>query len=217
MRVEEGMAGKLRGFLVATTLTLATSAALAATGDGKLGPACGSIPGETLAKDRLGRIFQHDVRYGYALDGCLYRGGRVVRLFPTRRDDGGNCGTLGLARMRRDKAAFVYDSCGGGGGVYYATVKVVDLGSGKVVHRRFSPQDAGSSVSSLVLKPNGSAAWIRDDCPDPPYCWAVVVKADHTRRHRLDIGADIDRHSLSLHGSRITWTKGGVRRTASLE
>jgi hypothetical protein len=197
----------------AAIVVAAPCAALTGTGDARLNRGCDDMAGSTVARNDHARI----VERGYYLLGCLYRDPDVVRLFPTRDDDGGLCGTIGAVRLRREKVAFAYDNCGGAGTVYVAIVKVVDLRSKRVLHRRYSPQDEGSSIESLVLKRDGSAGWIRNDCPDPPTCNNVVLKADHTHRHRLDSGPDIDPHSLVLHGSTMSWTKAGVRRSATLD
>jgi hypothetical protein len=109
----------------------------------------------------------------------------------------------------------------------------VDTGQGSIVVRRLddrrvlhdSPAVTGrlrpesySQVATLVLKPDGSVAWIGTGAS------IVGQHAGVTEVHEigrggsrlLDSGAAIDAQSLRLRGSRLSWRHGGRTRAATL-
>jgi hypothetical protein len=83
-------------------------------------------------------------------------------------------------------------------------VIVRNLWTGKVI-RRVSSQ--GGFVSALVMKPNGSTAWIVDIEGGPDF-YGVVVN-DTTGTHAVANGSTIAPKSLALAGNTVYWTEGG--------
>ncbi len=75
----------------------------------------------------------------------------------------------------------------------------------------------GRVVTDLVLKPNGSVAWIVDRLAfmGSPHTIDVVA-VDSTGRRLLDSGLAVDPTSLTLTGSTLTWRKGGATKSATL-
>ena len=95
----------------------------------------------------------------------------------------------------------------------------LDLRNGKLV-RSASSTDSGlpgntDRLTDLVLKSNGSLAWIVD-IGSSVGSNRQVIAVDSSGRRLLDSGGDIDPESLTLRGSTLTWTKSGVSRSASL-
>jgi hypothetical protein len=76
--------------------------------------------------------------------------------------------------------------------------------------------DGPDVVPDLVVKDNGSVAWIEsaDYSANPP---PQVRKVDRLGNVVLDSGPDIDPLSLTLRGSTLRWKKGGVIQTATLD
>jgi hypothetical protein len=85
-----------------------------------------------------------------------------------------------------------------------------------------SPRSTGR-VTSIVLKSNGSLAWCgharfgESDEIRRHFPTREVVACDSQGERLLDSGPGIDLHSLSLHGSTLTWTNAAETRTALLQ
>jgi hypothetical protein len=82
--------------------------------------------------------------------------------------------------------------------------------------------ESSTFIRGIVLKRNGSVAWIEAapaDAGDQPV-WDVRKWANEEREGSVlvDRGADLDPDSLALSADRtsISWTRGGAPRTASL-
>jgi hypothetical protein len=73
------------------------------------------------------------------------------------------------------------------------------------LHRDDVPQ---GFVAQLVLKPNGSFAYIAND---------TVRKADSAGVGQLDPGPNIEAGSLARAGSIVYWTKNGQPLSARLQ
>jgi hypothetical protein len=84
------------------------------------------------------------------------------------------------------------------------------VGSFDVRHhvKRYLEDVPGGVVSQLVLKPNGSFAYIAGD--------GTVRKADANGIGQLDPGPAIEKGSLALAGSIVYWTKAGAPFSARL-
>ncbi len=67
-------------------------------------------------------------------------------------------------------------------------------------------------VTSLVLAKSGDVAWIGEDL-DHANFEVHALNARHNRA--LDSGADIDPKSLKLRAGSLSWTRNGVRKTAT--
>jgi hypothetical protein len=77
-------------------------------------------------------------------------------------------------------------------------------------------------IEGIVLKPNGSVAWILErqvwDFNNPYNQTYGVWKSDAgDDAELLDSGSDIDPRSLTLNGSTLTWTRAGEPRSATLD
>jgi hypothetical protein len=144
--------------------------------------------------------------------GCLYRGGGPVAEL---LDEGGGI-NLGRGQELDPQLAgryFAYSTYGSAIGDEYDRVVVWDLGRGRVLF-----EVGSNSVFDLVLKRNGSVAWIQ---------YSVVAPADTNRTvfevHEfsvvdrvgdllLDRGDDIASKSLELSDDRaaVLWSAGGA-------
>jgi hypothetical protein len=136
--------------------------------------------------------------------GCLFSRARALLLDEDFDPDS----DLRLFRLAGPYVAYAQDFCpmGCGWNVY-----VVDLRNGE--KRQISLGSEGSSggpATDLVLAPSSSVAWIVDASPNQ------VAAQDASGRRALDSGNTIALSSLELHGSTLTWVKGGVLRSASL-
>ncbi len=174
---------------------------------------CGPARAKTLAADRVARIYSsHGV-----VSGCSAKGARSYRLGSNARFPHQSVGPLALSG---DMAAYVLGTMG------------VDTNSDELIVRRLtdgkeirdillsavSAPRGGfvEGVDSIVVKSNGSVAWIGDGGPLGSHLIREVVKADRHGKRRLDHGNTINARSLRLHGSTLSWKHGGVRRTATL-
>jgi tRNA(Arg) A34 adenosine deaminase TadA len=150
--------------------------------------------------------------------GCSDRTHRRTRL--GRSDTCLRANKVGPVKVAGALAAYGVQSCG------------IDTGSGRVVVRRLSDgkvlrrdtatslalgPEPYSSVGSIVVKADGSVAWIGSAS-------SIVVHLKHAEVHKLEkagdtvleSGAAIKPGSLRLHRSRLTWTDGSHTRSATL-
>jgi hypothetical protein len=106
----------------------------------------------------------------------------------------------------------------------YDQIHVVDLRSGKDKYDVGSPTDSPngeSYVRAIVLKRNGSIAWISSYHDDYPHVllqvWKFEVGGDG-KSHKLDEGGSIRPHSLALsgNGKTVYWRNGAETRSAKL-
>jgi hypothetical protein len=81
-------------------------------------------------------------------------------------------------------------------------VLVRDLRTGRVLHRVAS---MGGFVEDLVVRSDGSVAWIVDEGGKPEE--SKVVSVDKTGTHTLAAGVGIAPMSLALAGSTLYWTQ----------
>lgn len=93
-----------------------------------------------------------------------------------------------------------------------------DLATGRRVHLDQGFENGFGEVAVIVVKDNGSVAWTSEapfesPLPEPASLW--VHDTDGLRR--LDAGAGIDLKSLTLSGSTLAWTSGGVTHTAPID
>jgi hypothetical protein len=99
-------------------------------------------------------------------------------------------------------------------------VVVRDLRDGKLLHKLPTgtveppqPSMIGvGSVTGMVIKSDGSAAWIAAEQKGG----YQVHTVDKTASHLVASGGDIDPSSLALAGSTLYWTQGGKPVSASL-
>ena len=82
----------------------------------------------------------------------------------------------------------------------FGTLSVFDLRS----RRRTQRVDSGGSIGGLVLKPNGSLAYVRGS----------LVRIDSSGTTTLDPGPGIDESSLATDGRRLYWLRDGAPQVA---
>jgi hypothetical protein len=166
---------------------------------------CRSHKAETLLLAPTGRVFR-ELRWiggwtpvAYA---CLYSTNRAVRLGEDV-DDGDPGSTVDLSGFRL-VGRYVAYIANGGAEFAPSSVGVHDLQNGK---KKSYP--TGGRAGGLVLKGDGSVAWIVGPFVGPPEVWA----ADALGVRRLDSG---NVSLLALNGSTVTWVKDGVVHSATL-
>lgn len=100
-------------------------------------------------------------------------------------------------------------------------VLVRNLRTGRVAHNMptgTAPNGSANTgvgkISSMVLKSDGSVAWIAGGEASPVEYQVRVV--DRRGERLLASGADVGTQSLRLKGSRISWTQGGRRFSSPL-
>lgn len=201
-------------------ISLTVLAALAVAGLAA-GPASAKVKkcstgGVTLAAGEQSRVFSKAKAEDDPVYACRYKTGKKVKLGTYR-----NCSdflSVGLFRLAGPYVAFESESCDLVAGK--GSVKLVDLRTGVT---KFSKQAApvplmsdepDYGVQSLVLRPNGSLAWIGryENTSGPPNTNYFV----QTKTATLDSGASIAGGSLAIAGSTLYWLKGGTPFTATL-
>lgn len=115
--------------------------------------------------------------------------------------------------------AFVQNA--GPAGETLSSIRIKDLRDGKTYSGGTacdSPPLSGQNfIYSLQLKDNRSVAWINDQSDNNANKDKIEVCAqDSLGRRQLDAGAGIDRKSLRLDSSTLTWSNAGVLRSAPL-
>ena len=108
--------------------------------------------------------------------------------------------------------------------VDHVDVKAVNLRTGAVrecpVGQQTHPGGAGK-LTDLVLKRNGAVAWINQEreYQGSPGAFSLVgrvVACDSLGQHQLGRSSEVDVHSLSLHGSTLSWSDHGTTEKAEL-
>ncbi len=198
------------GLAAAVALALAlTGAAPVAAHPSKRHRSCHPPHTRTLAATAHARVFtsrrlipETRIRLTY---GCLLSRKRPVRFFRASFPSG--YGPIALAG--RYVAYGAYSDCAAS---FCDPNNVVlqNLKNGKVTFADGPLRVA--DVSDLVLRRNGSLAWIQSSF-DPQGAVQPdmqVVKAERGQPPVvLDAGLDVDRGSLALAGTRLYWTKAG--------
>jgi hypothetical protein len=78
---------------------------------------------------------------------------------------------------------------------------VVDLRSGRALHTA----DTAAPLSALLVKPNGSVAFLLGE---------HLIRLDSTGSAVLDEGPGIDPDSLAASANRLYWMRDGATQTA---
>lgn len=99
-------------------------------------------------------------------------------------------------------------------GNYY--ISSLDTRTGRYAHMvAFRPRPGG--ITDLVVKPNGSIAWIQTDTVNLDANDPVTVRVADTRGVRVPKhGHHVRTASLRLHGSKLSWKKGRKAYTTRL-
>jgi hypothetical protein len=174
--------------------------------------------------------------------GCTVRSKRTFELGidPTESVCGSPAGCEGVTHMVLARETVAYESFSTEPSNIERTEAVVreyvvtrNLSSGHVVHRvptgvalEESAQRKGvGSVVSIVVKPDGSAAWIAQDGGRTAQAekelgrrvtFYDVYEVDASGEHELAFGTEIAPHSLTRTGSIVHWRAAGKTYSAEL-
>lgn len=200
--------------LLASVVAAVVAAVLAASGASAHGAVCGPPKARTLAADSLARVYSQ----GKKVYGCAKGAHSSYALGSASSSMGQDrVGPIALAGV--DVA---FGSTNSGVDVISAEVVVKNLTDGRTLRDRpatagnFGPETA-EHVDSIVVKPDGSVAWIATVNSIISHRGTTEVrKSDRTSRASLDSGRRIKPDSLRLDGSDLTWSDGSVRKTAKL-
>jgi hypothetical protein len=185
-------------------------------------PHCLRQGDDVQAKTHLAVIFDRTVKHGHGsgsytaktMFGCLRAVGRKVQL---GIDDDDLAEYSTHPKLAGKFAGIASVSCDGAGESCSTDVKVWNLETRKRVHRAEAVDDPSKTnlfdVRSLVLKHDGSVAWIAKDGDNDTY---EVHKLDKDGAATLATGSDINGASLRLHGSDLSWKQGGTKKHATL-
>ncbi len=174
-----------------------------------------SKAGSTMAASAGARVYSLPPRDGFEyVYACRRRTGRRVLL--GTRGDCQNQAEVGHVALAGPFVGYSMRTCGiedeGS-----SSIAVRDLRSGKAVRSADAVgppapgvTESGSSVLELVLKPNGSVAWIGAAAHYSPSQSTQVTelrKADAGGETLVDSGGSLS--ALALAGSTLYWTKDG--------
>jgi len=202
--------------LLRIALASVIAVVVAASGASAHGPLCGPSKAHTLASDALARVYSR----GGKVYGCA-KGSHSSYFLgstsPSATRERARVGPIALAGV--DVA---FGRTTSGVDVISAEVVVRNLTDGRVLRDdaatagNFGPETA-QRVDSIVVKPDGSVAWIASVNSIISHRGTTQVrKSDQTRRASLDSGRKIKPNSLRLDGSKLSWSDGLVMKTATL-
>jgi hypothetical protein len=168
----------------------------------------------TLLKTKHVRIFFDRKRDRWY--GCLLATGKRTTLATLKGEIGdGGAFYKDDVRVAGDFVGYATDYCGADG-FCASSVRVRNLAKGtKVTDVLATPNDlseAGADVSDLEVTKRGSVAWIAALDGGPQEVWAAEAGK---KQKQLD-GGLIEKKSLKLAGSELSWLKDGLRQTATL-
>jgi len=101
----------------------------------------------------------------------------------------------------------------------YSYFEVVDLRSEHGLDTAVDPADidGDSELGGLALRRDGALAWTECETPRPQCArgdeFTLYVSPFDGRERRVDAGTGLDPDSVRWRGARLTWTRGGVRRS----
>jgi hypothetical protein len=177
-------------------------------------PACQPQGAHTIAADRQARAFSR----GGVVYACLVRTSKLYRL--GRVDTCIGTDRAGPVVLARELVAYGLERCGIDTG--FTQVIVLRLSDGKRLRAEAAltgplGPESYVTVTALVLKADGAAAWIASGQSLGTHGrLREVNRAERAGRALLDSGLAIDPGSLRLHGSTLTWKRGRTTRSASL-
>ena len=198
---------------ICTALTLALAIAAAAPASGRSTPTCGPPGASTLAANAQARVYS-----SAGVFGCARENPAPVPLGGSTSNCLGSV-LVGRVALAGVTAAYAAERCG------------VDTGSTSVVVRRLSDgrqlasvpagtppgPESYTSVSAIVVRSGGTAAWIAVSRSLGTHRASIEVwRVVHGAAQRLDTGPGVAQHSLRLHGRRLTWRDRGRTRSATL-
>jgi hypothetical protein len=204
---------RLSPLLAVIGLTVAVGASAPALGSS--GHSVCDRPGSrTLASDAQARVFSAQ----QSVYGCSRPAHRITRL-----GSSGNCfedARLSRVALAGATVAYGLQRCGVDTGFSQVVVRRLSdgtqLGSFAATEKSLGPEST-NSVDSLVVRPDGAAAWIGVGSSIIGQGQDTEVRSGHGTEHKLlDSGSQIGPGSLRLHGSRLTWLHGHAGRSATL-
>jgi hypothetical protein len=174
---------------------------------------CSPAGGQTIAQDSEARVYS----VGHNVYGCVLSTGATHKLGMNSFCNDGNA--VDHVALAGTVTAYGIDACGIDTGT--TTVFVRQLVTGEVLHRNAATSrvtvEGYGAIGSIVVKPDGSDAWIglnhsivRSDTV------TEVHKDDHGGSSLLDSGRRVHPGSLTLARSQLSWIDGGSTRHATL-
>jgi DNA-binding beta-propeller fold protein YncE len=154
--------------------------------------------------------------------GCVFGGKRSYRLAPMHTSRLGGPDIVLAGHVVAYELGFSVPDMGvPESGESEDVVYVTDLLTGRTLHRvptgtpsHPNPSEIGiGSPTTIVVKPDGSVAWIVATAEATVY---EVHAVDKAGRRLLASGPDIAPNSLALAGSTLYWTQGGEPISAPL-
>lgn len=177
---------------------------------------CPKVGKFALAADAQAEVYEAEGRYKREMFACAYASGRAHALGPTPYPNSG--GGVEKETLSGSIVAYEefaegekYEKFAGGPTSSYSRVIVLNLRTGRVVHRANS---MGSFVQDMVVKSDGTAAWIANLRVQPEE--NEVVALDKTGTRTLASGPGIAPSSLTLTGSTLYWIESGHTASAIL-
>jgi hypothetical protein len=176
---------------------------------------CGPASAHTLAADSLARVYSQRGK----VYGCAGAGSRSYRLGTSARSFAeGRAGPIALSGVEVAYGLTFY-----GVDTINAEVLVRKLTDGHVQRQHSAINEPVGAeyfetVDDVVVKSDGSVAWIAHATWIGSQGKSVteVDKSDRTDQSLLDSSASIDRQSLLLHGSTLSWMDGSSAHSATL-
>jgi hypothetical protein len=191
---------RLAAFVVGASLALAPTAHSAPA---KGRHPCASPGSTTLARSIDARVFTRSRGDYYRLVGCLLRTGQRRLLFrwydcgcSTGDDPPPDVGLNGryVAVNTWKCEPYFTGRCSG-------RMQVIDLRTGRALHTA----DTGQPLSALLVKANGSVAFLLGE---------RLIRIDSAGTAVLDEGPGIDPGSLAANSNRLYWMRGDAPQSA---
>lgn len=183
--------------------------------------ACGDADSRTLVEGKAARIYAVESEDSPPkVFGCLYGTGRPRRLrLPAEANGYPILREIGDVTLKAPWVAYSWLA------VRYVDfvrtgVVVENLRTGKLSHASSALMEISGrvygpgNVLRMVLKGNGSLAWIAEGESSPRYLQVVSNGLEGFKL--LDEGSEIDPGSLSVEGSTISWVNAGLAHSVIL-
>ena len=175
---------------------------------------CGPRGAHTLASSTGARVYAQ----GGSVYACSRSNGRFYRLGDARQCVAG--ARVGPAAAAGGVVAYAVERCGVDTATASVVVRRVSDGNQLARHAAFAGPPGPESfqaVGSIVVNRRGRAAWITSTHSVVSHHLSVqVIEASGSGARVLASGGTIAPDSLRLHDSRLTWTAGGQRHSATL-
>jgi hypothetical protein len=197
-------------------VTLLIAPAACGSSAGAVAARCGPASAKTLLSDGQARVYTS----GGSIYGCANRGRGTSYLLgqgPQTRPGQDRVGKLALAGVEVG-----YGRSRMGVDTVSAEVVVRRLDNGRTVHEVSATTapvgpEFFQSVDALVVKPDGAVAWIATGGSIIRHNSKTEVdRIDRRGPFGLDSGTAIDKQSLRLRRSELSWRSGGATRSATL-